>query len=101
MYARIMLDPDPEFRPVERCAGYLPIEDFSLIGGGATCALVGRDRGVRWLCVPRFDITAVADGRAGQGWEEAQVPDHQRQVARSPNPTVSPNPPPPPGCAST
>ncbi len=50
-----MLDQDPRFRPLEYRAGYLPIEDFSLIGDGATCALVGRDGSVAWMCVPRFD----------------------------------------------
>lgn len=50
-----MFDPNPDFRALEYRAGYLPIEDFSLIGDGATCALVGRDGGIRWMCVPRFD----------------------------------------------
>ena len=35
--------------------GYLPIEDFGLVGDGSTAALVGRDGAVSWLCVPRFD----------------------------------------------
>jgi GH15 family glucan-1,4-alpha-glucosidase len=48
-------DPDPDFRPLAYHAGYLPIEDFSLIGDGATCALVGCDGSIRWMCVPRFD----------------------------------------------
>ena len=52
---RSMLDPDPAFRPIQRRDGYLPIEDLSLIGDGATCALVGLDGGICWMCVPRFD----------------------------------------------
>ena len=44
-----------EFAPVTRVGGYLPIEDFGLIGDGSTAALVGRDNTVAWLCLPRFD----------------------------------------------
>jgi hypothetical protein len=34
---------------------YLPIEDHGLIGDGRSCPLVGRDGGISFMCVPRFD----------------------------------------------
>jgi hypothetical protein len=41
--------------PVEIIDGYLPVRDHGLIGDGATAALVGRDGGISWTCVRRFD----------------------------------------------
>lgn len=58
MHAR----PDPVFALMDRIDGYLPIEDHGLVGDGATAALIGRDGGVAWLCVPRFDSAPLFCG---------------------------------------
>ena len=44
-----------KWSPLNPVDGYLPLEDYGLIGDGATAALVGRDGAVAWMCVPRFD----------------------------------------------
>jgi alpha,alpha-trehalase len=61
--------PEAPFERIEPVDGYLPIEDFGLIGDGSTSALVGRDGAVSWLCVPRFDadplFCKILDTRRG------------------------------------
>ena len=43
-----------------RCAnGYLPIEDYAIIGDMNTCALVGKDASLDFLCWPAFDDPSV------------------------------------------
>ncbi|MER7001161.1 glycoside hydrolase family 15 protein [Streptomyces sp. NPDC000410] len=51
-----------EWRPLTRHAGYLPIADHGLVGDGRGCALVGRDGGVSFMCVPRFDSPPLFAG---------------------------------------
>lgn len=57
-----MHNPDPPFRPIRRADGYLRLEDYGLIGDGATAALVGVDGSIPWLCIPRFDAEPLFCG---------------------------------------
>ncbi|MEV6782400.1 glycoside hydrolase family 15 protein [Streptomyces sp. NPDC051098] len=51
-----------DWRPLARRAGYLPIADHGLVGDGRGSALVGRDGGVSFMCVPRFDSPPLFAG---------------------------------------
>lgn len=43
----------------QQTGGYLPIENYGLIGNMRTCALVGMDGSVDFMCWPEFDSPSV------------------------------------------
>ncbi|WP_428375056.1 glycoside hydrolase family 15 protein [Lichenicoccus sp.] len=45
----------------------LAIEDYGLIGDCSSCALVGRNGSIDWLCWPRFDSAACFAALVGTG----------------------------------
>lgn len=71
-----------DFRALRYNDGYLPLEDFGLIGDGTTAALVGRDGSIQWLCLPRFDSDPVLCGilDARKGGHFTVAPDDVREA---------------------
>lgn len=45
--------------PSRQSKGYLPIEDYAIIGNLHTVALVGKNGSIDWCCIPRFDAPSV------------------------------------------
>lgn len=43
------------WKPLVYTDGYLLLEEHGLIGDRTSTASVGRDGGISWLCLPRFD----------------------------------------------
>ena len=63
--------PDISPRIDQSPSGPLAIEDYAIIGDCSTCAVVGRNGSIDWLCWPRFDSPAcfsalVGDSRNGR-----------------------------------
>lgn len=75
--------------------GYMPIEDYGLIGNMRTCAMVATDGGLDYMCwcvhVPlqhhtrltrkasfRFPVCVLSHPRQGQRWSLFHQPDHAR-----------------------
>jgi alpha,alpha-trehalase len=69
------------FRPLAPVDGYLPLEDYGLIGDGFTAALVGRDGTIAWMCAPRFDsppvFCRILDARRGGAFTMAPEELHE------------------------
>src|SRR4051812_38129192 len=59
----------------------LRIEDYAIVGDLETCALVGYDGSVDWLCLPRFDsracFTALLGDESHGRWLVAPAGDHR------------------------
>jgi len=70
-------------RRPERIDGYLPIEEYGLIGDCRSSALVGSDGSIDWLCLPRFDDASLfgrlVDVSRGGFWRIAPRGPHQVQ----------------------
>ena len=64
----------------------LAIEDYGLIGDCASCAVVGKNGSIDWLCLPRFDSAAcfaALVGNADNGrWKLAPADQEARATRR-------------------
>ena len=65
--------------------GYQPLENYGIIGDMHTCALVGLDGSIDWLCLPHFDSPSVFskildDKKGGRFQITATCETKQRQM---------------------
>lgn len=71
---------------------YKDIEDYGIIGNLETCALVGKDGSVDWLCFPYFDSPSVfaslLDVEKGGRFQIAPVAKYQSRQSYSKNRNV-------------
>ena len=70
VYTR-MEQPDHAAQTSPSSSGSLAVEDYAIIGDCSTCAIVGRNGSIDWLCWPRFDSPAcfsalLGDSRHGR-----------------------------------
>ena len=72
--------------------GYLPIEDYGIIGDLHTTALVGKNGSIDWCCMPHFDspslFAAILDKAKGGRWQIAPVKEGSRKQLYFPDTNV-------------
>src|SRR5215475_16141520 len=63
--------------------GYLPIEDYGIVGDLYTVALVGKNGSIDWCCLPDFDSPSVFGALldAGKGGHFRLAPAEQDGIS--------------------